>query len=59
MAAVTLPWGTEKAGFRTCQATGLKIDLAAQGLIIANAVAAVVFLLIGGIFAPLAHGSWL
>ena len=53
MAAVTLPWGTEKAGFRTCQATGLKIDLAAQGLIIANAVAAVVFLLIGGIFALL------
>ncbi|GAB4225089.1 MAG: b(o/a)3-type cytochrome-c oxidase subunit 1 [Methyloligellaceae bacterium] len=38
------------AKFRTCPATGLKIDLAAERLIKANAVAAVVFLMIGGIF---------
>jgi cytochrome c oxidase subunit 1 len=37
------------AKFRTCPATGLKIDLAAERLIKANAVAAVVFLLIGGV----------
>ncbi len=36
--------------FRTCPTTGLKIDLAAQSLIKANAVAAVVFLAIGGLF---------
>ena len=38
------------AKFRTCPATGLKIDLAAEKLIKANAVAAVVFLLVGGVF---------
>ena len=38
-----------KAEFRTCQYTGLKVDVAAQALIKANAVAAVVFLLIGGL----------
>ena len=38
------------AKFRTCPATGLKIDLAAERLIKVNAVAAVVFLLIGGLF---------
>lgn len=38
------------AKFRTCPATGLKIDLAAQKLIKANAVAAIVFLAIGGLF---------
>jgi cytochrome c oxidase subunit I len=38
-----------KAEFRTCQYTGLKVDVAAQKLIIANAVAAVVFLAIGGL----------
>jgi cytochrome c oxidase subunit 1 len=38
------------AKFRTCPATGLKIDLAAELLIKANAVAAVVFLLVGGLF---------
>ncbi len=38
------------AKFRTCPATGLKIDLAAEKLIKANAVAAVVFLAIGGFF---------
>lgn len=38
-----------KAEFRTCQYTGLNVDVAAQKLIIANAVAAVVFLAIGGL----------
>jgi len=38
------------AKFRTCPATGLKVDLAAERLIKANAVAAVVFLLVGGVF---------
>jgi cytochrome c oxidase subunit I len=36
--------------FRTCPTTGLRIDLQAQSLIKANAVAAVVFLAIGGLF---------
>ena len=36
--------------FRTCPATGLQIDLAAERLIKANAVAAVVFLAVGGLF---------
>jgi len=36
--------------YRTCPATGLKVDLAAERLIKANAVAAVVFLAIGGLF---------
>jgi len=34
---------------RTCQYTGLKVDAAAQALIKANAVAAVVFLAVGGL----------
>ena len=38
------------ANFRTCPFTGLKVDLAAQRLIIANAVAAVIFLAVGGLF---------
>jgi len=38
-----------QAEFRTCQYTGLKVDIAAQTLIKANAVAAVVFLAIGGL----------
>src|SRR3974377_502595 len=37
------------AEFRTCQYTGLKVDLAAQALIKANAVAAIVFLAVGGL----------
>jgi len=37
------------AEFRTCQYTGLKVDVAAQLLIKANAVAAVVFLAVGGL----------
>jgi cytochrome c oxidase subunit 1 len=36
--------------FRTCPTTGLKVDLDAQKLIKANAVAAVVFLALGGLF---------
>src|SRR3974390_113091 len=35
--------------FRTCPYTGLKVDVSAQALIKANAVAAVVFLLLGGL----------
>jgi cytochrome c oxidase subunit 1 len=38
-----------RAEFRTCQYTGLKVDVAAQALIKANAVAAVVFLAVGGL----------
>src|SRR3974377_608364 len=37
------------AEFRTCQYTGLKVDAAAQALIKANAVAAVIFLAVGGV----------
>src|SRR5215467_4029276 len=37
------------AEFRTCQYTGLKVDAAAQTLIKANAVAAIVFLAVGGL----------
>jgi cytochrome c oxidase subunit 1 len=36
--------------FRTCPATGLRVNLSAQALIRANAVAAVVFLAVGGLF---------
>ncbi|HTM73876.1 MAG TPA: cbb3-type cytochrome c oxidase subunit I [Pseudolabrys sp.] len=39
----------KSAEFRTCQYTGLRIDVAAQSLIKANAVAAVVFLMVGGV----------
>ncbi len=39
-----------KTVYRTCPTTGLRIDLSAQALIKANAVAAVVFLAIGGLF---------
>jgi len=38
------------AEFRTCPTTGLKVDLAAEKLIKANAVVAIVFLAIGGLF---------
>jgi cytochrome c oxidase subunit 1 len=38
-----------RAEFRTCQYTGLRVDAAAQALIKANAVAAVIFLAIGGL----------
>jgi len=39
-----------EARFRTCPTTGLRVDLAAQALIKANAVAGVIFLAIGGLF---------
>lgn len=43
--------GVVRAPFesRTCQFTGLRVDIAAQNLIKANAVAAVVFLAVGGL----------
>lgn len=53
MAVEAIPWSGEKGVFRTCPVTGLKVDLSAERLIIANAVAAVVSLLIGGLFALL------
>src|SRR5262245_16678532 len=40
---------TVKTTFRTCRFTGLRVDIAAQRLIMANAVAAVVFLAVGGL----------
>jgi len=43
----------EMGQFRTCPVTGLKVHLPAENLIKANAVAAVVFILIGGILALL------
>ena len=42
--------GALAARFRSCPVTGLQIDLAAERLIKANAIAAVVFLAIGGFF---------
>ena len=53
MATAAIPanvLGTLATKFRTCPATGLKVDLAAERLIKANAVAAVIFLAIGGTF---------
>ena len=53
MATAAIPanvLGALATKFRTCPATGLKVDLAAERLIKANAVAAVVFLAIGGTF---------
>lgn len=41
---------TTKTEFRICPSTGLKIHLSAERLIKANAVAAVVFLAVGGLF---------
>jgi cytochrome c oxidase subunit 1 len=41
---------TVATSFRICPTTGLKIDRSAENLIKANAVVAVVFLLIGGLF---------
>ena len=52
MTAIDLPGASAQARsaeFRTCRFTGLRVDLAAQRLIMANAVAAVVFLAVGGI----------
>jgi cytochrome c oxidase subunit I len=55
MAVTTLPWSkdNENAVYRTCPVTTLKVDMAAEKLIIANAVAAVVFVALGGLFALL------
>ncbi|MCP4071534.1 MAG: cytochrome c oxidase subunit I [Hyphomicrobiales bacterium] len=50
VAAETGIIGGIAAKFRTCPATGLKIDIAAQNLIKANAVVAIVFLAVGGLF---------
>ncbi|HIP73180.1 MAG TPA: cytochrome C oxidase subunit I, partial [Anaerolineae bacterium] len=50
MAAISAPAQTK---FRTCPVTALKVDLAAEKLIKANAVTAIVFLAIGGLFALL------
>src|SRR5512139_2371837 len=41
---------TAASSFRICPTTGLKVDRSAENLIKANAVVAVVFLLIGGLF---------
>ncbi len=49
MATQAIPLGEEKAVFRVCPVTRLRVDLAAERMIIANATAAVVFLLVGGI----------
>src|SRR5512145_349611 len=54
MTAVDVAAGGAFAGrravFRSCPFTGLKVDIAAQRLIVANAVAAVIFLAVGGLF---------
>ncbi|MCC6888332.1 MAG: cbb3-type cytochrome c oxidase subunit I [Hyphomicrobiales bacterium] len=50
MTAETIATTTSrKATFLTCKYTGLRVDVAAQALIKANAVAAVVFLAVGGL----------
>jgi cytochrome c oxidase subunit 1 len=41
---------TAASAFRICPTTGLKVDRSAEDLIKANAVVAVVFLLVGGLF---------
>ncbi|MFQ5407547.1 MAG: cbb3-type cytochrome c oxidase subunit I [Anaerolineales bacterium] len=53
VAAEAIPLSGETTEFRTCPVTTYKVDLAAERLIKANAVAGVVFLLIGGAFALL------
>lgn len=52
MTAIDVPLAgapAREAVFRTCRYTGLKVDVAAQRLILANAVAAVIFLAVGGL----------
>jgi hypothetical protein len=52
MATIDIPAAgapARQAEFRTCGYTGLKVDLAAQRLIKVNAVAAVLFLALGGL----------
>ena len=41
---------TAATSYRTCPTTGLRVERSAENLIKANAVAAVVFLLVGGLF---------
>lgn len=41
---------TTQSEFRTCPKTGLKVHLPAEGLIKANAVVAIIFLAVGGLF---------
>ncbi|MAU01064.1 MAG: cytochrome C oxidase subunit I [Anaerolineaceae bacterium] len=53
MATIAVPQPQDDTNFRTCPVTALKVDLAAEKLIMANAVAAVSFLAIGGLFALL------
>ncbi|MBK8899610.1 MAG: cbb3-type cytochrome c oxidase subunit I [Anaerolineaceae bacterium] len=53
MATIAVPQPQDETQFRTCPVTALKVDLAAEKLIMANAVAAVSFLAIGGLFALL------
>jgi cytochrome c oxidase subunit I len=48
-AEAVLGFPTRDAEFRTCPYTGLKVEASAQTLIKANAVAAVVFLALGGL----------
>lgn len=52
-AELAIPLQEEKAEFRTCPVTSYKVDIAAEQLIKANAVAAVVCILVGGIAALL------
>lgn len=44
------PAAGAQSSYRTCLETGLKVDLAAQRLIKANAVVGIVFLAVGGFF---------
>lgn len=48
-AVLGLPSRTRETEYRVCQYTGLRVEASAQRLIIANAVAAIVFLAIGGV----------
>ena len=53
MTSITVPSSASETNFRTCPVTTLKVDTTAEKLIIANAVAAVVCLALGGFFALL------
>lgn len=52
MTVASTPQGGQSQ-FRTCPVTGFEVDLAAEKLIIVNAVTAIVFLLVGGVMALL------
>ncbi|MDX1437325.1 MAG: cbb3-type cytochrome c oxidase subunit I, partial [Anaerolineales bacterium] len=51
--ASSIPMKEDKTEFRTCPQTFLKVDIAAERLIMANSVVAIVCLLLGGILALL------